>query len=208
VMDELFDQSDIARLLTREAEAVKKWFHAYSDTLYTFVYYRVDKDSDIAAEIVQETFVQALRKIADYDSQRGSMLVWLTYLCKNNIKKALRAKHRHISYEQAWQEIDRYLLQAYELIATEPLPDEILQREETAELVRMTLANIPGNYKLVLTEHYYQQKALREIAVSMGVSEGAVKVMLHRAREAFRVTFLRLLKSLDNPGISIGGLYE
>ena len=152
--------------------------------------------------------MQALRKIADYNPQRGTMLVWLTYICKNNIKKALRAKHRHISFEQVWREIDRCLLRSYELIATEPLPDEILEREETMELVRMTLANIPGNYKLVLTEYYYQQKALKEIANSMGVSEGAVKVMLHRARDAFRATFLRLTKPFDNPEISTGGLYE
>ncbi|MHC4739992.1 MAG: RNA polymerase sigma factor [Planctomycetota bacterium] len=207
-MELLFEQSDLQKLLTRDTEAVKKWFHAYSDTLYTFVYYRVGKDSDIAAEVVQETFLQALRKIANYDWQRGSMLVWLTYLSKNNIKKELRAKHRHISYEQVWQEIDQFLMQAYELIATEPLPGEILEREETAEIVRMTLSNIPGNYKVVLTEYYYQQKAVREIAVSMGVSEGAVKVMLHRAREAFKAAFLRLLKSIDNPEISTGGLYE
>ena len=208
MMDVLFDQSDLKRLLIKDTEAVKKWFHTYSDALYTFVYYRVGEDSNIAADVVQETFVQALRKITNYDSRRGSMLVWLTYLCKNNIKKALRAKHRHISYEQVWQEIDQCLLQAYELIATEPLSDEILEREETAELVRMTLANIPGNYKAVLTEHYYQQKALREIAASMGVSEGAVKVMLHRARDAFKAAFLRLLKSFDNPQILKGGSYE
>jgi RNA polymerase sigma-70 factor (ECF subfamily) len=207
-MDKLFDQSDIAGLLVRNAEAVDKWFHGYCDTLYTFVYYRVGKDSDVAGDVVQETFLQALRKIADYDPQRGSMLVWLTFLSKNNIKKALRAKRRHISYDQTWQEIDRYLLQAYELIATEPLPDEILERKETAELVRMTLANIPGNYKAVLVERYYQQKALKEIAVSMGVSEGAVRVMLHRARNAFKTAFLRLMRSLDNPEISRGGLYE
>jgi RNA polymerase sigma-70 factor (ECF subfamily) len=72
----------------------------------------------------------------------------------------------------------------------------------------MTLANIPGNYKLVLKEHYYQQKALREIAVSMGVSEGAAKAMLHRARKAFKAAFLRLLKSFDDPEISTGGVYE
>jgi RNA polymerase sigma-70 factor (ECF subfamily) len=207
-MDILFDQSDIAKVLTGDTEAVKKWFYAYSDALYTFVYYRVGKDSDIAGEVVQETFLQALRKISDYDPHRGSMLVWLTYLSKNNIRKSLRAKQRHVSYEQTWQEIDRCLLQAYELIATEPLPDEILEREETAEIVRMTLANIPGNYKVVLTEHYYQQKALKEIAVSMGVSEGAVKAMLYRARKAFKSAFLRLSKSLDNPEISTGGYYE
>lgn len=207
-MDMSFDQSDMAKLLSRDPEAVTKWFYAYSDSLYTFVYYRVGKDRDIAGEVVQETFLQALKKIADYDPKRGSMLVWLSFLSKNNITKALRDKHRHVSYEQVWQDIDRCLLQAYELIATEPLPDEVLEMEETAELVRMTLANIPGNYKEVLTEHYYQQKAIREIAVSMGVSEGAVKVMLHRARKAFKAAFLRLLRSLDNPEISTGGSYE
>ena len=57
-MDVVFDQSDVGRLLARDAEAVEKWFLTYSDTLYTFVYYRVGKDVDIAAEIVQETFVR------------------------------------------------------------------------------------------------------------------------------------------------------
>lgn len=189
-------------------EAVEKWFRTYSDSLYTFTYYRVGKNADVAAEVVQETFVQALRKINNYDAQRGSMLVWLTYLCKNNIRRALRCRRRHLSYEQVWRKIDHCLLQAYELIATDPLPHEILERQETAELVRMTLANIPGNYKSVLTERYYYQKALREIATSMGVSEEAVKVMLHRAREAFRVTFLKLLKSLDNAQLLTGDLYE
>lgn len=207
-MDILFDERDLQRLLTGDVEVVEKWFRTYSDTLYTFAYYRVGKDTDAAAEVVQETFVQALRKIENYDSQRGSMLVWLTYLCKNNIKKALRARRRHTSYEQMWQEIDVCLLRAYELIASEPLPVEILERQETAELVRMTLANIPGNYKLVLTEHYWQRKALKEIAISMGVSEGAVKTMLHRARQAFKVTFLKLTKSLSAPEAGIGGLYE
>ena len=207
-MDTLFDQSDLQRLLSRDADAVEKWFGTYCDMLYTFAYYRVGKDADAAAEVVQGTFVQALRKIENYDSRRGSMSVWLTYLCKNNIKKALRARRRGISYERVWQEIDRSLVRAYELIATEPLPEEVLERQETAELVRMTLANIPGNYKLVLTEHYYQQKGLKEIAVSMGISEGAVKVMIHRAREAFKAAFLRLLKSFDGPEISAGDLYE
>ena len=158
--------------------------------------------------VVQDTFVEGLRKIGSYDSQRGSMMVWLTYLCRNHIKKALRAKHKHVSYEQMWQEIDRGLLRAYELIATEPLPDEVLEKEETAELVRMTLANIPGNYRSVLTERYHQDKALKEMAVGMGISEGAVKAMLHRAREAFRVAFVRLVKSGDRPDVVGGGWYE
>jgi len=49
-------------------------------------------------------------------------------------------------------------LRAFEQIATEPLPDELIEKAETAELVQMTLANIPANYKYVLKEYYYRLK--------------------------------------------------
>ena len=52
------------------------------------------------------------------------------------------------------------------------------------------------------------RKALKEIAVSMGISEAAVKSLLHRARDAFKVTFLKLSKSFNGPFVGIGGLYE
>ena len=40
MMDSLFEQSDIAGLLARDAKAVEKWFLTYSDAIYTFTYYR------------------------------------------------------------------------------------------------------------------------------------------------------------------------
>lgn len=203
-MDGFFCQDDLQKLNAWQPQAVEKWFNAYSDRLYTFAYYRVAKDSDLAAEVVQETFIQALRKIPDYDPKRGSMIVWLTFICKNKISRALRLKRKHISYDQTWQDIDRYLLHCFELIATEPLPDEVLEKQETAELIQMTLTNIPGNYKFVLTEHYYQHKKLKEISVSMGISEGAAKVMLHRARKAFKAAFLKLARSCQGPQL-LGG---
>jgi DNA-directed RNA polymerase specialized sigma24 family protein len=69
----------------------------------------------------------------------------------------------------------------------------------------MTLANIPANYKHVLKQYYYQLKPPKEIAVSVGVSEGAIKMMLYRARQAFKTAFLRLEKSFNNPDTMTGG---
>lgn len=207
-MDTLFGKRQLRRLVRKDPKAIERWFHAYSDTLYTFVYYRLGKDANLSADIVQETFLKAIKRIRHYDPKRGSMFAWLTYLSKNFIKKALRERARETSYERLWQDVDSGLLRAFEQIATEPLPDELIEKAETAELVQMTLANIPANYKYVLKEYYYRLKPPKEIAVSVGVSEGAVKTMLYRARQAFRAAFLRLEKSFNYPDIAKGGLDE
>ena len=204
-MNTLFGKRQLKRLTRGNIQTIEQWFYTYSDTLYTFVFYRVGKDSALAADIVQDTFLDGLRRIHLFDPDRGSMFAWLTYLSKNFIKRALREKGREISYDTIWQDIDSGLLTAFEQIATEPLPDEVIEKAETAQLVQMTLANIPANYKHVLKQYYYQLKPPKEIAVSVGVSEGAIKTMLYRARQAFKTAFLRLEKSLNNPDTMTGG---
>ena len=204
-MNTLFGKRQLKRLTRGNVQTIEQWFYTYSDTLYTFVFYRVGKDSALAADIVQDTFLDGLRRIHLFDPDRGSMFAWLTYLSKNFIKRALREKGREISYDTIWQDIDSGLLTAFEQIATEPLPDEVIEKAETAQLVQMTLANIPANYKHVLKQYYYQLKPPKEIAVSVGVSEGAIKTMLYRARQAFKTAFLRLEKSLNNPDTMTGG---
>ncbi|MHC5062074.1 MAG: RNA polymerase sigma factor [Planctomycetota bacterium] len=207
-MNTLFTKRQLRKLAKGNAQAIEQWFDAYADSLYTFVFYRVGKDSTLAADIVQDTFLDGLRRIHLFDPDRGSMFTWLTYLSRNLIKSTLRERGRETSYEEIWQDIDSGLLTAFEQIATEPLPDEVIEKEETAQLVQMTLANIPANYKHVLKQYYYQLKPPKEIAVSVGVSEGAIKTMLYRARQAFKAAFLRLEKSFNNPDVAEGGSNE
>jgi RNA polymerase sigma-70 factor (ECF subfamily) len=204
-MNTLFGKRQLKRLARGNTQVIEQWFNTYSDTLYTFVFYRAGKDPALAADIVQETFLDGLQRIHLFDPDRGSMFAWLTYLSKNFIKRALRERGREISYDTIWQDIDSGLLTAFEQIATEPLPDEVIEKAETAQLVQMTLANIPANYKHVLKQYYYQLKPPKEIAVSVGVSEGAIKTMLYRARQAFKTAFLRLEKTFNNPNTMTGG---
>jgi len=193
------DKKHLAKLKRKQRKAIERWFETYSDSLYTFAYYRVEKDANLAADIVQETFISAIRQIKLYDPQKGSMYTWLTWLSKNYITKALRIKGKHISYEQIWGNIDSDLVRCFEQIATTPLPEDIFEQKETAQLVQMTLANIPANYNKVLSEYYFHQKPIKEIASMQGLSHGAIKAMLHRARKAFKEAFLRLSKTVNTP---------
>lgn len=205
MMAERFDRTDWNKLKNRDPRTIEKWFHSNADMLYTFIYYRVGKDGDLAAELVQETFLTALGQIHRYDPQRGSMLTWLSYLSRNHISKALRERGKEKSYSRLWDSIDNQLQRAFGRIATQPLPDELLSRTETTELVQVTLANIPGNYRAVLKAYYYRKKPIRQIADCLGTTEGAVKALLHRARNAFGEAFVKLDKSLSGPGVLKGG---
>jgi len=189
------DGIDIKKLRAGEKKTLRQWFEKYADSLYTLVFHRVGRNADMAADIVQETFLIALKKIESYEPARGSMFVWLSYLSKNCIKKALREKNRYAAYQPANSRPDGTLLEACMQIATQPLPEDILEQVETAELVRVTLGSIPARYRDLLRQYYYQQKSVREISESRRINVGAVRTLLYRARASFKRTFLSLAKS-------------
>jgi len=199
-MGHFFDNEDIKLLYDKDPDAVKAWFERFADRVYTFIYYRVGEDEHVASDVVQETFLKALTQIEQYDPERGSMEVWLTTLSRNFISKALKARGL-ISLEQNRNHVERQLLGCFERLATEPLPQDILEKKETHDLVRATLASIPGNYRTILTLYYHSGLSLRDIASRVNKSEGAVKVLLHRARRAFKEAFLRF----GNSGLCQGG---
>jgi len=189
------EQLDHHRLRHREPDALKRWFLDHADALYTFVYYRVGRDRELATEVVQDTFVSALRKLDDYDPSRGGMPTWLTFVARNCIRRSMRERDRYRTADDPWEKIDARLVDAFRALESAPLPDEVVERQETAELVQTTLSNLPEGYRRALREHYCEQRSVREMAAARRVSEGAVKSLLHRSRLAFKAAFEAITES-------------
>jgi RNA polymerase sigma-70 factor (ECF subfamily) len=156
----------------------------------------------MAIEVTQETMVKALSSIHEFDPRRGTMLAWLTTLSRNVIRAHLREQASVFPNAPA---IQADLVILYQQIATLPLPDEVLEKKETADLVRATLTTIPGNYNQVLCDFYFRDMDLKAISRARNLSESAVKSLLHRARIAFRETFTRLAGVLYHPPAARGG---
>ncbi len=187
---------DFRRLRRREREEVVRWFDSFSDPVYGFIFYRVGRDADLAGDVAQETFVTALETIDRFDPARGEMFPWLTHIARNCIRKALRQRNRDSALSDFWENVDRRLPRALTDLGSSILPGELLERKETAELVRMALTNLPLRYQVVLRRRYFEELSLHEMAALEGSSEGAMKVLLHRARQAFRTAFETISASL------------
>jgi RNA polymerase sigma-70 factor (ECF subfamily) len=172
--------------------AIERFYDAHVDGLYTFVYYRVGRDTSLAEDVVQETFAIALSRRADYDPARGSVGSWLTVLSRNVIRDHLRAHKRSDELAQTWEKIDATLAQTFAAMAERPLPGDVLERAETRDLVHMAVANLPEQYRTALTRKYVDGETLETLAGEFGISVDATKSLLARARRAFRDTFATL----------------
>ena len=62
------------------------------------------------------------------------------------------------------------------------IPAETLERKELGELLRKAIAELPEIYRNVVLLRDIEELDIRETAGVLGISEGAVKVRLHRAR--------------------------
>ena len=95
-----------------------------------------------------------------------------------------------------WNHIDSTLAELFSALDGGPLSDEMIAREETRELVSMTVANLPERYRSVLERKYVAGESLDELARDLAVTPDAVKSLLARARRAFRATFHTLSQAM------------
>ncbi|MBA2544869.1 MAG: RNA polymerase sigma factor [Deltaproteobacteria bacterium] len=187
---------DLRSAVGGDKQAIERFYDAHVDGLYTFVYYRVGRDTSLAEDVVQETFTIALSRQADYNPDRGSVGSWLTVLSRNVIRDHLRAHKRSDELAHAWDKIDATLAQTFASMAELPLPGEVLERAETRDLVHMAVANLPEQYRNALTRKYVDGESLETLAGELGISVDATKSLLARARRAFRDTFATLSTNL------------
>jgi RNA polymerase sigma-70 factor (ECF subfamily) len=167
--------------------------------LYQFCLYRVGRDRHLSEEVVQETLVQAMRDLRKYEPSRAGNNIygWLQGIARNQVQRVLGREKGAVSLETLWARMDKELLEVYARLDSEPFGDELLEREETREMVNVTMSQLPPHYREALEAKYVRGRSVKEMAAEGRMSEKATESLLTRAREAFRVTFLALARNLN-----------
>jgi len=180
------------RILAGDREAAGELFQTHFEGLYEFVHYRVAGDSVLAEDLVQDTFVVALEGLSSFDG-RSSLHTWLCGIAKNKLRER-RRKRKALPLsdvlDEASDDIDAVLAR----VSSEPLPDWVLERKETRELVGATLSNLPPDYRRALAGKYLKGESVAQISVALAKSPKATESLLTRARIAFAEVFELLAK--------------
>jgi RNA polymerase sigma-70 factor (ECF subfamily) len=165
--------------------------------LYNYCYYRLGKDHHAAEEAVQETFALAVERVGLFNPQRGDAFAWLCSLSRNVIRRERRFAQRTINLAEFWGNIDEELKGVYSRLESMPLPAEVVEMQETRDLVTMAMAQLPGRYRDVLEGKYVNALSVKEIARRLTVTPKTVESLLTRAREAFRQTMGTMVAAIE-----------
>ncbi|MDX9720967.1 MAG: sigma-70 family RNA polymerase sigma factor [Myxococcota bacterium] len=168
-----------------EPDAITRFFEEHVDGLYAFVYYRVGSDPALAEDVVQATFVHAIERIERFEPSRGSPLTWLCWLSRN-IARRILTENKRMEELRMWQRIDASFAELFDGLQHELLVDELIERDETRDMVNIAMAHLPERYRDALQRKYVAEESLEELAAALHISAHAAKSLLARARAAFR----------------------
>lgn len=174
-------------ILAGDRSAAEAFFRRHLESLYEFVHYRVGKRASVAEDVVQETFLTAFQRLESFDA-RSSLHTWLCGIARNKIREECRQR-RPRPIEDVLAASDENIDAILAEIEREPLPEWLLEREETSELVGATLSSLPPDYREALVSKYVDGLSVAEIGARRGKSEKAAESTLHRARLAFSRVF-------------------
>ena len=171
-----------ARLRRGERDAVQDLYLRYVDRLYSLVFHQVGRNKHITEDIVQETFLAALKSVSGYRGQ-SKPFTWLCGIAYHKIGDFYRRQRRGAEDTglRSATEVER--IPARE----EPIVGK-LESEETKEVVEQVLAGLPLHYRQVLLFKYVEEMPVMEISEIMRRSSKSVEGLLTRARKALQAS--------------------
>ena len=171
-MDDDWSETEIVRGLQQgKSNAWAALCHQYSERLWRYVARLIGSNEAAVADIFQETLLAVAgsgRNLSD-DTR---IWAWLSTIGHNQCALFWRRRSR-----------DAVSLQHDPL--TEQ-PEDLLLQQETIEIVRLLLAELPAHYATVLTAKYAAGHSVDQIAQQLGESAETVRSRLARARTDFR----------------------
>jgi RNA polymerase sigma-70 factor (ECF subfamily) len=186
------DKSLVDEVVGGSQQAFAALYDRHVDAVYAAAM-RVSRDSWIAAEVVQETFLALWNRAELFDPARGPLTAWLQRIARNRTVDHLRAAGRHHrattfssfttdGVEDDW--IEQWLTNTGELIGAagpEQGPEVALASKETRESIEVALATLAPHERSVIQLAYGDGLTQSEIATRLGWPLGTVKTRTRRA---------------------------
>jgi RNA polymerase sigma-70 factor (ECF subfamily) len=173
-------------VLAGDERAWQTWYDESFAALDAYVSWRCAGLRQLADEVVQETWLTAVRRIRAFDADQGSFMAWLCGIAANVLRNQFRREARRSRLAAC---------NGHAPLAVSPAAAR--QQQETAERTASALARLPEHYEAVLRAKYFEQQSVQAIAASRNDSPKAVESLLTRARQAFREVYLQLEKHHD-----------
>jgi len=148
---------------------------------------RILRSDDDALDAVQDALIQAFRNLESFAGQ-SQLSTWLHRITVNAALMRIR-RRRSRPEEPIEALLPSFVEDGHSTVEFRDWgesPEVILAREEVRTAVREAIDRLPESYRTVLVLRDIEELDTAEVAELLGISANAVKIRLHRARQALR----------------------
>ena len=194
-----------------ESVSACDWIEVHADYLFNFAVGQV-RDTTIAEDLVQDTFLAALKARERFAGQ-SSDRTWLVGILRHKIydhlrrtcrERAVRADISPTTDEgEAWEDAAMWL---HDVAAECQSPGRRLELKEFRANLEMALGNLPPRVAQVFQLYEIEERPNAEVCERMNISKTNLWVMLHRARKQLREHLTDWWNGDSQPGSRLNSL--
>jgi RNA polymerase sigma-70 factor (ECF subfamily) len=182
-----YESELLEKLKANDADAFDRFVDSYSGDVFSLLY-RLTENADDAAELTQETFLNAFRSIGRFRGESG-LKTWLFRIAVNESRNRFRwwkrrKRERTISLDAAIGDSEMTLSDVIADRGSSP-EDEVLSRERRAAL-NSALLDLPISFREAVVLVDIEGLSYEETALALDVGIGTVKSRISRGREELR----------------------
>jgi len=174
------DAEAVALVLAGDRSGAAYLIEQYQMDVYTTSLRILANPAD-AEDVTQDTFLAAFERMSTYRPGQA-LSPWLRAIARNRAIDVLRRRARapELELPPAAGSVEKIALDRLE-----------------AARVRAALNRLPGRDRALLVLRYWEDQPVESVAYSLGMSEGAARVALLRARRALSTLLIEEESSVE-----------
>ncbi|MCP6720064.1 MAG: sigma-70 family RNA polymerase sigma factor [Patescibacteria group bacterium] len=169
------EQELVKKAQKGEPEAFGVLYDKHLTPIYRFIFLKVGNKAD-AEDLCHQVFLSAWKNIGRYRFQGFPFSSWLYKIASNTVIDHWRTKKNNTSIE----------LVAESLLSESPKLDHLLDQKLEVQLIKTSLIKLESEQQNVIIMRFVDELTNKEIAQILGKSEGAIRVIQHRAIKRLR----------------------
>jgi RNA polymerase sigma-70 factor (ECF subfamily) len=169
---EIDDAALLDRASSGDRRAFGQLYERYRHQIYRYVYYRISPP-DEAEDVTESVFLKVWQTLPRLESEQRPVRhfrAWLYRIAHNAVVDYHRNPQDVVSLDKAGSLQD-----------PAPMPEFAAQSRQESQNLRAAIARLEPKLQQVLTCRFINQLSHNETASIMGINEGHVRVLQHRA---------------------------
>ena len=185
----------ISRILGGEKDLFLELIRPYQRTVYATLMSMMGSKED-AEDVTQEVLLKALTRLQQFRGE-SAFGTWLVQIAINEARVRRRRLRHGMMFSLTNEPDDDGAYVPKDFADWREIPSEALERSEIREALAKALALLEEHYRLAFILRDVNELSITETANILGITRGAVKTRLRRAR--------LMLRDILSPGLQQGG---